>query len=90
VPEKKTDSDCKKQNNSCPSTEIRTVFTTNNISEYLEQCFIRCVVLTVVVSAFCKLTIDIYLNLADIGVQFCTEEALGCGKLGVLDVQPLE
>jgi len=43
-------------------------------------------VVSTVVSAFCKLTVDVYLNLADIGVWFCGEEALGCGKLGVLDV----
>jgi hypothetical protein len=46
-------------------------------------------VLTVVVSAVWKLTIDVYLNLADTGVWFCREEALVWGKLGVLDVQPL-
>jgi len=51
---------------------------------------LRCVVLIVVVSAVWKLTIDVCLNLTDTDVQFCREEALGCGELGVLDVQLVE
>jgi len=47
------------------------------------------VVLNVVVSAVWKLTIDVCLNLADTGVLFCREGALGCGKFEVLDVEPL-
>ena len=41
-------------------------------------------------SAVWKLTLDGYMNLADTGVNLCREEALRCGKLGALDVEPLE
>ena len=60
-----------------------------NTSECLVQSFFLDMVLTVV-SAVWKLTINGYLNLADTDVWFCVEGALGCGKLGVIDVQPLE
>ena len=38
------------------------------------KCFLRCVIVSVVVSAVWKLTIDTYLNLADTGVYFADRE----------------
>jgi len=56
-----------------------------NNKSFLDLCLLTLIVLVV-----WKLTIDAYLHLADTGVQFCREGAIGRGKIGVSDVQRLE